>query len=359
MGPTSDDRTRDLIAQLLDRPLKEDPTIRQRIEELIARRGRRALPSLHVQALVPEGALVLPNAHGTAPGLFLRISPNSFRPNGCPSRLVMLPGPPRELRPMFLDQLVPLLRQELPLETDFVCRTLRTTGLGESLVEARIADQLTALTAAGMDLAFCARISEVDVRLAAYGPNAKAQVSEAEAIIRQLIGELIFGVDDDTMEAVIVRMLTARKQTVALAESCTGGLLAHRLTNVPGASVVFPGGVVSYSNTAKQELLGVAATTLAEHGAVSQHTAREMAVGARARFGSDYALAVTGIAGPTGGSEAKPVGTVFIGLATTTNTEARKYFNPVDRETFKFVTSQQALELLRRAMRNEADGEGG
>lgn len=178
-------------------------------------------------------------------------------------------------------------------------------------------------------------------------------MQDAEAIVRRLIGDHLFGFDDDTMEAVIVRLLTARQQTLALAESCTGGFLAHRLTNVPGASAVFPGGWVTYSNEAKQSLLGVAASTLANHGAVSPQTACEMASGARVRLGTDFGLAVTGIAGPTGGSAAKPVGTVFIGLATAEDTSTRQYFNPLDREAFKLVTSQQAFERLRRTLTGE------
>lgn len=350
LGPTSDDRTRDEIARLLDRPLREDPAVWQAIEQLMTRRGRPLVERMRLQALVPEGAQVLPNAHGTAPGLWIRVDPNPFRAGGQPSWLAMLPGPPRELQPMVDNQLLPAIHQALPCESEFVCRTLRTTGLGESQVEARIDPPLAALTAAGMDLAYCARVGEVDVRLSAAGSSARAQVDAAEAVIRRAIGEYIFGRDEESLEGVVVRLLTARHQTVAVAESCTGGYVAHRLTNVPGASVVFPGGLVTYSNEAKQNLLGVSPATLAEHGAVSEATAREMAAGARARLGADYALALTGIAGPSGGSPGKPVGTVHVALAAAQGVEARKFFNPVDRETFKFVTSQQALELLRRAL---------
>jgi nicotinamide-nucleotide amidase len=184
--------------------------------------------------------------------------------------------------------------------------------------------------------------------LAARGSNAERKVTEAVAIVLGLIGASVYGQDEDSLEAVVVRALTERRQTLTVAESCTGGRLASRITDVAGASAVFVGGAVTYSNALKQRLLGVGADTLAEHGAVSEPVAQAMANGARERFGADYALAITGIAGPAGGTEAKPVGTVFIGLATPNGTRVRPFVNRFDRETFKAVTTQQALELLRR-----------
>jgi nicotinamide-nucleotide amidase len=193
----------------------------------------------------------------------------------------------------------------------------------------------------------------VDVRLVAHGKTAEAQVSQAEKIVRSLLAPIIFATGDATLESVIVDLLTRQKKTLALAESCTGGFLAHRITNVPGASAVLTCGLVTYSNDAKKNLLGVSHETLREHGAVSAEVAREMAEGARQRHATDYALAVTGIAGPGGGSEEKPVGTVFIALAGGPPTIVEKRFNPFDRETFKFITSQQALDLLRRTVLGE------
>jgi nicotinamide-nucleotide amidase len=347
LGPTSDDRTRDLIPELLGRPLREDPGVVRHVAEFFAARHRPAPARTRVQALVPEGALVLPNAHGTAPGLALEVP----RPS-CPSALlIMLPGPPRELRPMFSGQVLPLLQKRFPLEGPFVCRTLRSTGLGESLVEERIAAPLQSLAAAGLEVGYCARPGEVDVRLAARGNDAAATVARAEQIVRDVIGDYIFGTEDDPLEAVLVRLFTARKQTLALAESCTGGHIANRLTNVPGASAVLLAGMVTYSNEAKQTFLGVRAETLAAHGAVSAEVAREMAEGARARTGADFAVSVTGIAGPSGGSAEKPAGTAWIALASARSTIAKRVLNPFDRETFKFVTAQQAMDMLRRALR--------
>jgi len=348
LGPTSDDCTRDLIAGMLGVKLVRHDEVLSRITEFFTSRKRPMPESTKVQALVPEGALVLLNAHGTAPGLVMEVSAGKFRPR--PTLLIMLPGPPRELRPMFTNQIVPLLKEKLPLETEFVCRTLKTTGLGESRVEEMIAPKLKHLTDAGLELGYCARTGEVDVRFVARGCGAQQTVAEAESILRAAIGDNVFGVDDEQLETVIVRLLTQGRRTLALAESCTGGFIAKRLTNVPGASAVLWGGVVSYANEAKMKTLGVQQATLAAHGAVSEETAREMAEGARRVSGADYALSVTGIAGPDGGTAEKPVGTVFIGFASAERSRAYKFFNRFDRETFKYVTSQQALEILRRAL---------
>lgn len=350
LGPTSDDLTRERIASLLGRSLREDPAVVEHISRFFQTRNRKVPEKTRREAQVPEGAIVLPNPHGTAPGLAMRVDPGRFRPGQPPAWLIMLPGPPRELRPMFLEQVAPLLQRELPLPAPFVCRTLRTTGLGESLVEERVDAPLRQLVEAGLELGYCARPGQVDVRLAARAANAAQLVAEGEAILRRHLEPFIYGADDEEIEVVLVRALTARRQTLALAESCTGGCLAHRLTNVPGASAVLLAGLVTYSNAAKQFFLGVRPDTLAEQGAVSEPAARQMAEGARRATGADYALAVTGIAGPGGGSPAKPVGTVFLALAGPFETVVEQRFNPWDRETFKQVTAQQAMELLRRRL---------
>jgi nicotinamide-nucleotide amidase len=238
----------------------------------------------------------------------------------------------------------------LPLASGFVCRTLRTTGIGESVVEEKIGGPMKRWVEAGLDLGYCARPGQVDVRLAASGRDAERQVREAEAIVRELLGPHIYGVEDQDLEAVIVQLLTERRATLALAESCTGGCIANRITNVPGASAVLLAGLVTYSNAAKQKFLGVQAETLEQHGAVSEPVVREMVEGVRQQAQADYALAVTGIAGPSGGTAEKPVGTVFIGLADPSGILIERNFNPYDRETFKQVTAQQALELLLRVI---------
>jgi competence/damage-inducible protein CinA-like protein len=348
LGPTSDDLTRDLVAQMLGKALREDAGVLAHIRGFFESRKRYMPERIKVQAQVPEGAMVLHNPHGTAPGLAMEVRPNPFRPDGNATWLIMLPGPPRELRPMFTDTVVPLLRRALPLTSGFVCRTLKTTGIGESVVQEKIGRPLQRWVEGGLDVGYCARPGQVDVRLAAQGANAEQRVGEAEAVVRRLLGPFIYGVEEEDLETVIVRLLTERKATLALAESCTGGCIANRVTDVPGASAVLLAGLVTYSNAAKQTLLGVQADTLARHGAVSEAVAREMAEGARRQTQADYALSVTGIAGPTGGTPEKPVGTVFIGLAGPSGTVVERNFNPYDRATFKQVTTQQALELLRR-----------
>jgi nicotinamide-nucleotide amidase len=358
LGPTSDDITRDLIAQLLGKKLQPDADIARHIEEFFATRKRPMPASTLVQAMVPEGAIVLPNPNGTAPGLAIKVEGASLlstlnpQLSTSPKWLVMLPGPPRELRPMFNEAVVPLLRRELPLDSEFVCLTLRTVGIGESQVADKIGGPLLEAMAHGLELGYCAHVGAVDVRLAAKGSQAIQLIREAEALVRAQLDKHIFGADDETLESVIVRLLTERKQTLALAESCTGGGMANRITNVPGASAVLLASLVTYANEAKQKFIGVRGETLATHGAVSEAVAREMAEGARRETGADYALSVTGIAGPGGGTEAKPVGTVFIGFASAKETFALKQFNPFDRETFKQVTGTQALETLRRKILN-------
>lgn len=350
LGPTSDDLTRNMVAKLLSRELREDPAVLAHIQSFFELRRRPMPERTRVQALVPEGAQVLANANGTAPGLAMEVRPNRFRLDGQASWLIMLPGPTRELRPMFADLVVPLVIGVFPPEAEFVCRTLRTVDIGESLVEDAIAGPTAKLVAEGLDLGYCARPGQVDVRLSARGTGARRIVLAAEAAVRERLGRNIFGEEDEELEAVVVKLLSARKKTMALAESCTGGAIAHRLTNVPGASAVLLAGLVTYSNEAKQKFLGVQAQTLKQHGAVSESVAREMAAGAAQQTGADYALSVTGIAGPSGGTPEKPVGTVFIGLSDKEGTRVEKKLNPYDRETFKQVTAQQALEILRRKL---------
>ncbi len=354
LGPTSDDLTRDLIAQLLHRPLAEDEATLRAIQHYFASRQRPMPARTRVQALVPQGALVLHNPHGTAPGLALEVAPNPFRPDNASSWLIMLPGPPRELRPMFLDQVLPLLQRRCPPTDPFSCLTLRTTGIGESVVEERVGPLLQPLVQQGLELGYCARPGEVDVRIAARGTQHAVLLQSAASLVRSQLARHLYGTEDELLESAVVSLLHARHLTVATAESCTGGLVAHRLTNIPGASSVFLGGCVAYADEVKRALLGVSADLLARHGAVSEPVARAMAEGVRARFQATYGLALTGIAGPGGGTPAKPVGTLFIALASPTGTQTLQPFYPFDRETFKQMASQQALDLLRRAASHAA-----
>jgi nicotinamide-nucleotide amidase len=342
LGPTSDDLTRELVAELLGKKLVKNLEVQAHIENFFARRGRPRPSKTDVETFVPAGAEVFLNATGTAPGLAMKTSKSG-------QWLVMLPGPPRELRPMFDHQVVPLLKREFAGEI-FVCRTLLTTGIGESRVQELVEADLQPLVMRGLGVGYCARPGAVDVRLTAGGTGAVELVRAGEAVVQKNLGANIFGFDDDEIEAAVVGLLRAQKKTVAFAESCTGGGMAQRVTDVPGASEVFLGGVVSYANSAKEKFLGVGAKTLAMHGAVSEPVAREMASGARDKFGADFAIAITGIAGPSGGTTEKPVGTVFIALASAGGVEVKKFLNIWDRATFKQVTATQALEWLRQVL---------
>jgi len=206
---------------------------------------------------------------------------------------------------------------------------------------------LADLVAVGLEVGYCARVGQVDVRLAANGADANRIVREAGEIVQNLLAPQIYGYDDENPEEILVRLLIRQKKTLALAESCTGGGLANRITNVPGASAVLLGGFVTYSNQAKESCLGVRAETLAAHGAVSEAVAREMVEGARHRIGADFAIAITGIAGPGGGTPEKPVGTVFIALAGDFETVVERRLNSYERTAFKELTAQQAMEILR------------
>lgn len=351
LGPTADDLTRGLLADLLARPLSHDESVVSQIETFFERRNRPMPESVLVQAQVPEGAMVFSNRHGTAPGLAIEVSPNPFRVGGEPAWLIMLPGPPRELRPMVDEQVMPFIKEHLPPEQEFHCRILRSLGIGESMVEEKLLGPLKLLMDRGLDLGFCARTGQVDIRLSGSGPEMPAIIAEAEDAIRGVIDKQIYGTDGETIGQVVVGQLIATGETLAVAESCTGGFLGHHITNVSGASAIFAGGMLAYSNAMKQKLLGVNESTLAQHGAVSKPVALEMVDGALAVSGADHALSVTGIAGPGGGTPEKPVGTVWLGVASRGSRPlAIRKFHPYDRETFKHATVHQALELLRRRL---------
>lgn len=350
LGPTSDDITRDFIAQLIGKPLLEDPTVLAHVAGFFASRNRPMPERTRLEAQVPEGATVFLNQYGTAPGLAIEVPPNQFRAASNPSWLIMLPGPPRELRPMFQDAIKPFLLRTFKAGELFVCRTLRSAGIGESMVEQKVAGPLQSLSEQGLEIGYCARPGLVDVRLSARGGRAQPLVTQAEQVVRAALADSVYATENEELEETIIRLLIQTKKTLAVAESCTGGHLANRLTNVPGSSEVFLGGVVSYSNPVKEKLLGVRLETLREHGAVSAPVALEMAEGARNRTGADYALSLTGIAGPGGGTEQKPVGTVFIALAGAAGSQVRQHHNPWDRLTFKQVSAQQAMDWLRRTI---------
>jgi nicotinamide-nucleotide amidase len=337
LGPTTDDITREIVAELAGRPLEYDESIFARIKERFQKRGLRLTDPISRQAYVPRGAQVLPNDHGTAPGLYLPAT------EALPD-MILLPGPPRELRPMFEQYASPIIRS-LVGTTDLTAIIFRTAGLGESYAQELIGADLAVIK--DLELGYCARIGELDLRLV----GSLESVLKGAEIVRARLSEHIVSEDGSEMEAIVVRLLTERGATVAVAESCTGGLLANRFTNVPGASAVFLEGNVTYSNAAKTRTLGVPVELLNSVGAVSKEVAQAMAEGARARAGATFALSTTGIAGPDGGTPEKPVGTVFVGLASADGpSQVEKLFFPTDRATFKQVVTEAALDLLRKVI---------
>ena len=342
LGPTSDDITRELVSEFLNLELLENSPVHEAISRRLALHRIPATERIWRQALVPRGGQVLPNENGTAPGIYIaaNINPKTQSPH-----LFLLPGPPRELEPMFRDFVLPIVHKITAASEKRVMRNFRIANMGESIIEKKIGDAVLAVP--GIELGYCARPGEADVRVIG---SAEA-VSKAERIVREKLGDAIFSVGDETLAAVLVRLLSERKQTVAIAESCTGGFLANEITNVPGASKVFVAGYVTYSNEEKIRTLDVSRKSIEKFGAVSAQVGAEMAEGVRTRAGTTHGIATTGIAGPTGGSAEKPVGTVFVALSTENQpTRCEKFFFPTDRETFKQLVAQRAFDLLRRAL---------
>lgn len=337
LGPTTDDITREIVCELLGLTMEHDEDIWQAI---MARFNRRGIPwneRVKLQALHPPEARVLQNPNGTAPGLYFPPIAAHKSPH-----LFLLPGPPRELHPMVKNEVLPILTEIAPSGPAHEQRTFRTTGLGESRVEDMVGEALIAL---GLEVGYCARPGEVDVRL--IGP--RAILDAGEKVVREKLGASVFTTDAQALEQVVVAGLIAAKKTIAIAESCTGGWISNKLTNVAGASEVFLAGYVTYANEAKTHTLGVPAALIAANGAVSAPVAKAMAEGARAASGADLAISTTGIAGPGGGSAEKPVGTVFIALSQRdAETVVFEHHFPTDRETFKHLVTQTALDIGRR-----------
>jgi len=342
LGPTTDDITREVIAELLGRKLQPDPAIRAHIESRLAVRGYQLVERMLRQTMVPEGAEVLPNPNGTAPGLYI---PSVSQPSWATPHFFLMPGPPRELQPMFSDFVLPRLSTLAAGIEAKECRIYRVVGLGESAVEKLIGLELTENPA--LEVGYCARPNEVDFRLI----GARETLDAVEPRVIEVLGANLVSAKGEGIEEWIVGELKRRGLTLTTAESCTGGLLPDRVTDVSGASEVFHEGFVTYSNKAKSELLGVPADLIESHGAVSPEVARAMAEGAQKRAQANFALSLTGIAGPGGGSAEKPVGLVHIALARpAAETLLLERCYPADRATFKQLATQAALDLLRREL---------
>ena len=343
LGPTTDDLTRDITAELLGLQLVHDDTVMQHIRERFRRRNLPMSDRIGLQALRPPEATVLHNAFGTAPGLHI---PPVTLPDSTEKspHIFLLPGPPKELLPMVADYLVPILQGLLPAGEVEEMSSFRVVGLGESMVEDAVGADLLAM---GLEVGYCARPGEVDLRL--IGSRQKLEAA-AELVMKRL-GSSIFTQDLRSLEEVVVQTLTKQGQTLAIAESCTGGSITNRITNIPGASRVLLGGYVTYANEVKTSALGVPAEMIREHGAVSAPVARAMAEGAINASGAAFAVSTTGIAGPDGGTPEKPVGTVYIALAQHRHeTVVQRHRFPSDRETFKNLVAQTALDLLLRRL---------
>jgi nicotinamide-nucleotide amidase len=344
LGPTIDDLTREGAARATGRPLELDQHSLDRIRAMFARLGRPMADNNVRQAMMPRGAIVLDNPHGTAPGFIIEEGEHA---------IAAVPGVPREMKAMIANQVVPYIVKRWGVAATIVTRVLNTIGLGESDLDARIAD----LFHAGVNpsIAVLAHYGQVDVKLtakAATRDQAEAMLDELEPRVRERLPDCIYGVDAGPIEQVVGDLLRARRWSVATAESCTGGLIASMLASVPGASDYFVGGVISYADEAKLDLLDVAPDLLERFGAVSEEVATAMAIGMQARLRSSCAIGVTCVAGPSGGSPEKPVGLVYVALAKPdADAEVRKLMLPGDRELVQRRAALAALTMLWKAAR--------
>ncbi len=377
LGPTRDDVTREAVAAVFGRRLVRDRAIVAALEERFQRLGRGPMPEANQrQADVPEGATVLPNRVGTAPGLWLEDDRGRV--------VALLPGVPLEMRGLLDEEVIPRLletrdaqahgrtdapdagRTDAPTHgrTDaaplvILSRTLRTTGISESALADKVGDP-GRLLPEHVTLAWLPGPEGTDLRLTAWGlPQAEAEaaLAKAAAALHPLLGIVCYGEGDADLAALVLGELERRGARLAVAESCTGGLLGARLTAVPGSSRVFVGGVVAYDNEVKCGLLGVSADALVRHGAVSEEVVRQMCAGASRSLGADAAAAITGIAGPDGGTAEKPVGTVWIGVQWQGKVRAFHFVLPGDREVIRRRAAQAALDALRRAMLEGGEGD--
>jgi len=343
LGPTEDDLTREVVAEVLAMPLGEVPEIRQHIEQRFVRMGRSMAANNLRQAQVPEGADWLENRNGTAPGIWIERDGRI---------VVLLPGPPRELEPLFENSCVPRLARHTSGECIRTC-VYKVVGLPESEVDQRIAPIFREYR--NPSTTILASPGSIEVHLsarAATDKEARALLSELGDKIEIALGDHIYSTKGESLEEIVGMYLVMRQKTVAVAESCTGGLLAERLTRISGSSSYFLGGAVCYSNELKTRLAGVPPELLEAHGAVSQPVARALAEGMRARTGAALGVGITGIAGPTGGSAEKPVGLVFISLSDEQGTQVREFRFPGPRDRVRLWASQMALEMIRRRIRD-------
>lgn len=342
LGPTEDDLTKEVCAQVMGLPLKEDPHTRARIQEYFQNSIYKKITENNwKQAMVPEGARVLGNHNGTAPGLILEKDGKTA---------ILLPGPPGELYPLFNQQVYPYLQELCPEK--ILSRMVKICGCGESMVEEQILDLIDTQT--NPTIATYAKTGEVHLRVTAKAASTEAAEQMIKPVVKELkkrFGSKVYSVkEEETLEMAVVRLLKKHELTVTTAESCTGGLLAGRIVNVPGASQVFREGFITYSNKAKRKVLDVSKSTLKKYGAVSKETAREMAAGGAFAADADICIAITGLAGPDGGTEEKPVGLVYMACYMDGNVTVEKYQFKGNRNKIREQSVVKALDLLRRTV---------
>jgi nicotinamide-nucleotide amidase len=344
LGPTQDDLTREALAQAAEVPLIEDPTLLEAIAAIFARINRPMAPRNRVQALIPQGAEPLPNRVGTAPGIWMKIGQATF---------TCLPGVPSEMRIMYDEQVVPRLRRQGWIDHVIIHRKINLFGRGESDVEAGALD----LTIRGRnpEVGITAHDATISFRISTTGSTeeeARQTMEPTLILIRERFGQSIVGEGDEDVAEGLVAQLARTRSTLATAESCTGGLIAHLITRIPSVSPYYPGGVVSYANSAKVELLGVSQELLDAHGAVSAQVAEAMAVGVRERLRADVGLSVTGIAGPGGATTEKPVGLIYLGLADAQHVQSRRLDlgSLHAREFLQLRAAKSALNWARLAL---------
>jgi nicotinamide-nucleotide amidase len=343
LGPTEDDLTREAVATALGLELRRDPALVNWLEQRFAAHGWKMTPNNLQQADVITGATVLPNANGSAPGQWI-----SGKYDGQEKIIMLLPGPPHELKALFEEQCFERLRAKLP-PLFIAARELKITGVGESSCDARVAPIYKRFT--DVETTILAGAGEIQLHLrsrAASLEAAQRRVDELVELIEEELGDLVFSDNGDSMEQIVGYYLQMRSATLAVAESCTGGLIGERLTAISGSSRYFVGGAIVYSNELKTDMAGVPKALIDMHGAVSREVAAALAEGIRKRCGATLGLAVTGVAGPTGATAEKPVGLVFHGLASEGKTEVveRKFHG--DRKRIRWFASQQALDMVRR-----------
>ncbi|HYF82959.1 MAG TPA: competence/damage-inducible protein A [Clostridia bacterium] len=340
LGPTVDDLTKEGVADALGLKLLPDEASIKKIESMFKAMERPMTENNLKQGNIPEGAAILENDNGTAPGVLIE-------KNG--KIVIMLPGPPKELYPMFEDKVLPYLKTKV--HSTIKSRMLRIIGIGESAAEDMLKEIFKTQT--NPTIAPYAKDGEVHLRITAKtdaSEEADRLIDQMEERVRAILGEAIYGYDDESLEDVVMNLLIENSATLSLAESCTGGLIASRLTDVPGASASLMCGVVSYSNEAKIKILGVKEDTIKNYGAVSSQTAEEMAAGVKRINATDIGLSITGIAGPDGGSKEKPVGLCYVGIAIGDTVKAHKFLFNGNRKRIKWNSSSRALDLLRKEL---------